>query len=406
MAQKQGLTAKAEELSRKLAAARLRAPCCRSGTGGPGGWDEGLTLRQEARARLGALDGEVLAGADEQAGASRRLADAELRFRSAQAERSDANRAFRLTLDREASATQALASQAGRAAASTRSRRSSRRPRGTWSASCACSRERELEEAEAAFRDADQHRREVDELRRQAGEQAVGRRVEVEALERSSPRGGGARASTTSSGRSGRRRRPARGAEAIESEIEGLDGQTSPLAERAASPWRRRRRATEKVEELEEIERRQQARLELLEARRRYRGDGRDALPPVPSRPGGGRPAGCSARGDRARAGAAGGARPAGRRGRLRGPPRGGRRRGRRRRDPRDVAAGGAGAARPVRRAAAVVRGRGRPGARGIVSTVLRDVYLASSIAEAADKQAAHPDRRSSRRTGRSWVRP
>ena len=272
MAQKhETLTAKAEELSRKLAAARLRA-MLQERDRRRSGWDEGLTLRQEARARLDALDGEVLAGADEQAGASRRLADAELRFRSAQAERSDADHAFRLTLDREASATQALASQAGRAARLDAIEAELSRAEGDMERVVRdlAGRERELEEAEAAFRDADQHRREVDELRRRAGEQAVGRRVEIEALERSISSGRARRAPRRRApGGPVERRRPARGAEAIESEIEGLDGQTSPLAERRVALEEERRRATEKVEELEGIERRQQARLELLEARRR-----------------------------------------------------------------------------------------------------------------------------------------
>jgi chromosome segregation protein len=69
------LTSQAEELSRKLAAARLRgllAERDRRRTG----WDEGLAQRQEARDRLDALDAEVLAGADARAAAARKLADA------------------------------------------------------------------------------------------------------------------------------------------------------------------------------------------------------------------------------------------------------------------------------------------------------------------------------------------
>ena len=57
--------------------------------------------------------------------------------------------------------------------------------------------------------------------------------------------------------------------EEIEHDIEQRDGQTAPLAERRAQLEAERHRATEKVEELEDVERRQQARLGLLEARRR-----------------------------------------------------------------------------------------------------------------------------------------
>ena len=396
MAQKhETLTAKAEELSRKLAAARLRA-LLEERDRRRGGWDEGLTLRQEARARLDALDGEVLAGADERAGASRRLADAELRFRSAQAERSDADQAFRLAMDREASASQALASQAGRAARLDAIEAELARAEGDVERVVRdlADRERELEEAEAAFRDADQHRREVDELRRRAGEQAAGRRVEVEALERSISSGEGERARLEEELRDVRARVEALRTEreATESEIEALDGQTSPLAERRVALEEERRRATEKVEELEDIERRQQARLELLEARRRdieetagmrflrsHRGRAAGVLRDLVRAEEGLERALLAALGpladavvyeDRDEAIAAA---PEGDGAIL------------------AIAAGGPvphvlSGERPLLSAV-----EADPAARGIVSTVLRDVYLASSIAEAAEKQAAHP---------------
>src|ERR687896_651366 len=146
------LTSQAEELSRKLAAARLRgllAERDRRRTG----WDEGLAQRQEARDRLDALDAEV-------------------HFRSAQADRTLAEQTFRKALDRENGARQALASQAGRAARLdaieaelARVEKDVERTVGELA-----ERERELDEAEAAFRDADQHRREVDELRRRVEE--------------------------------------------------------------------------------------------------------------------------------------------------------------------------------------------------------------------------------------------
>src|SRR5207342_3603040 len=54
------LATEAEELSRKLAAARLRA-LRREKDRRQAGWDEGLEARKTARARLDALDGDVLA---------------------------------------------------------------------------------------------------------------------------------------------------------------------------------------------------------------------------------------------------------------------------------------------------------------------------------------------------------
>ncbi len=58
------LTAKAEELSRKLAAARLRA-LLREQDRRRSGWDEGLERRQQARELLDTLDTDVLAAADD-----------------------------------------------------------------------------------------------------------------------------------------------------------------------------------------------------------------------------------------------------------------------------------------------------------------------------------------------------
>ena len=91
MAQKhETLTAEAETLSRKLAAARLRA-FLREKERRQGGWDEGLDKRTQARERLDALDGDVLATADARATASRALADAEQAFRQGSYDRARAD---------------------------------------------------------------------------------------------------------------------------------------------------------------------------------------------------------------------------------------------------------------------------------------------------------------------------
>ncbi|MDQ4108026.1 MAG: AAA family ATPase, partial [Actinomycetota bacterium] len=389
------LTSQAEELSRKLAAARLRgllAERDRRRTG----WDEGLAQRQEARDRLDALDVEVLAGADARAAAARKLADAELRFRSAQADRTMAEQTFRRALDRENGARQALASQAGRAARLDATEAELARVEKDVERTVGelAERERELDEAEAAFRDADQHRREVDELRRRAEEEAAGRRVEVEALGRVMSSGERERYTLEAALRDVRDRIAAVRAERgqVEADIEGLDGQTSPLAERRTQLETERRHAVEKVEELEDIERRQQARLDLLEARRRdieetagsrflraHRGRAAGALKDLVHAAEGLERALISAMGplsdavvyeDREEALAAapdgGGAILA-------------------------IAAGG-----PVTQGLSGERPLlsevdAEPAARGIVSTVLQDVYLADSIEEAAEKQATHP---------------
>jgi chromosome segregation protein len=391
----ESLSEQAEELSRKLAAARLRGLLAERERRSSG-WDQGLAEREEARARLDALDSEVLAGADERAGASRRLAESELRFRSAQADRSEAQQAFRSALDREGGSRQELASQAGRAARLDAIEAELARVEADLERTLAelGERERELDGAEAAFRDADQHRREVDELRRRAGEEAVGRRVEIEALERAISSGERERDRLEAELREIRDRSGALRTEQeeIEADIEGLDGQTSPLAERRTQLEDERRRATEKVEELEDIERRQQARSELLEARRRdieetagsrflktHRGRAAGVLKDLVHATEGLERALVSALGpladavvyeDREQALA--------------------------------VAPEGAGAILAIAAGGPVPQGlagerpllsqvNADPAARGIVSTVLRDVYLADSIEEAAEKQAAHP---------------
>jgi chromosome segregation protein len=396
------LSRQAEELSRKLAAARLRGLLAERERR-RSGWDEGLAQRQEARARLDALDAEVLAGADARAVAARGLADVELAFRNAQADRTEAEQAFRSAVDRESEARQALASQAGRAARidAIQAELSRAETDLERTVSELAQRERELEEAESAFRAADQHRREVDELRRRVGEEAVGRRVELEALERaisSGEREGdrlGAELGAVRDRIAALRTEQAE----IETDIERLDAQTSPLAERRTQLEAERRRAIEKVEELDDIERRQRSRLELLEARRRdieetagsrflksHRGRAAGVLKDLVRAEAGLDRALLAALGPLADAvvyedrGQALAAAPEGDGAIL------------------AIAAGG-----PVTQGLSGERPLlsavdADPAARGIVSTVLRDVYLATSIEEAAQKQDAHP--------GASFVTP
>jgi chromosome segregation protein len=398
----ESLTNKAEELSKKLAAARLRGLLAERDRRS-GGWDEGQELRREARARLDALDADVLAGADARATAARALADAELRFRSTQADRTDAERAFREAVDREAAARAALADHAGRAARLDAVDAELARVDADLERTIVdlAAREAELDAAEAAFREADHHRREVDELRRRAGEEAVGRRVEIDALERtiSSGEREGERLDAGVEDVAGRRARIAAEREEIEHDIEQRDGQTAPLAERRAQLETERHRATEKVEELEDVERRQQARLELLEARRRdieetsgtrflraNRGRAAGLLKELVRAEEGLERALASALGPFADAVVY---------------------------EDRDealaAAPGGDGAIIAIAAGGPVPQGLSgerpllskvdaEPIARGIVSTVLRDVYLADSIEDAASKQAAHP--------GASFVTP
>ena len=390
----EALTGQAEEIARKLAAARLRGLLAERERR-RSGWDEGLSLRQAARERLDALDADVLAGADARASASRALADAELAFRSAQAERTEAALVFRAAVDAEAEARQASASHAARAARLDAIDEEIRRVEGDLARTISelGERERELDQAELQFQEAEGRRREIDELRRRAGEVAAGRRVEVEALERAIASGDRERSRFDAELGAVRERIGVRETEReeIDSDIERLDAQSTPLAERRAALEAERHRLSRTIEELEEIERRHQARTDLLEARRRdieetagsrfARSHRRAAgiLRDLVRAEEGLDRALVAALGPLADAvvyedrGEALAAAPEGDGAIL------------------AIAAGGPvpqglSGERPLLSAV-----RADPAARGIVSTVLRDVYLADTIEDAADKQAAHP---------------
>ncbi len=268
----ESLTAQADELSQKLAAARLRA-LLRERERRKSGWDEGLEKRKAARERLDALDDEVLSAADARASASRTLADAEQAFRQTQFERTRGQERFRAAVDQEAAARQALASQAAGAArvdAMDDDLRKLAEELETVVAALEV-RERELVEAEAAFRLAEEERRRIDEERRRIGEEAAGRRAEVEALERSLTGSERERERLNASLTSVRERIAEVEAEraGLESEIETFDDQSAPMAEKRSQLEAERRRLVERVEELDDIRRRHEARRDLLEARRR-----------------------------------------------------------------------------------------------------------------------------------------
>ncbi len=389
------LSAQAEELSRKLAAARLRA-LLHERERRQIGWDEGLEARRAARERLDGLDGDVLRVADERAASARALAEAEQRSRSAQADRTHAEQLLRGAVKREAEARQNLAAEASRTvrldavdrelvvAQDRLARVLEELERG----------ERELEEAESAFHVAEERRREIEDRRRRMGEEAAGRRAEMEALRRSLASSEREHERLDESLRevAGRGQVIDDERKALESEIERLDAQSSPLADRLAGLEQERRRSIEKIEELEEAERRHQTRRDLLEARRidieetagsrflkSHRGRGVGLLRDLVRAEDGLERALIASLGPLADAVVY---------------------------DDGDMAladaSDGDGAILAIARGGPVALGlRGErallsavhaePAARGIASTVLRDVYLAADVDEAAEKQTAHP---------------
>ena len=389
------LTSEAEELSRKLAAARLRA-LRREKERRQSGWDEGLEARKAARERLDALDGDVLAAADARASASTALADTELAFRQTQHDRGRAQERFRLAVQREGEARQELAAQAGRAVRIDAVHEEIDRIEAMLAGVVTDleTRERELVEAEEAFRRAEEDRRRIEEERRRIGEDAAGRRAEVEALERSVASSERERDRLTVTVEEVRARIGEVESEraGLESEIETFDDQSAPMSEKRTQLEVERRGLVDKIEELEDVRRRHENRRDLLEARRQdieetagsrfltaHRGRAIGLLKDLVKVEAGLERALVAALGpladavvyddgERALADA-----PDGDGAIL------------------AIAAGG-----PVpmglpgeRRLLTVVDAE--PASRGIVSTVLRDVYLAADVAEASEKQGRHP---------------
>ncbi len=389
------LTGEADTLSRKLVAARLRA-LRREQERRRSGWDDGLERRRAARERLDGLDSGVLAAADARAAASIALADAEQAFRLTQTRRSHAQDAFRAAVDREAEARADLAAQAERAVRLDAVDEELVRVQAQLAEAIADLevKEAELALAERAFGEAEDERRRIEEARRRIGEDAAGRRAEVEALERSlvatereRDRLDAARSAV------GERIAEAEAERAgLAAEIETFDDQSAPMSEKRTQLDVERRSLIDKIEELEEIRRRHENRRDLLEARRRdieetagsrflseHTGRAVGLLKDLVKVEPGLERALVAALGpladavvyddgDRALADASSGD------GAI-----------------LAIAAGG-----PVPMGLRGERGLltaaiAEPAARGIVSTVLRDVYLADDIAEAAHKQREHP---------------
>ena len=388
------LTAEAEQLSRRLAAARLRA-LLRERDRRAEGWQRGLDERTAARERLDALDLEVLAAADARAEASSALADAELTFRSSGEDRRLAEQSYREAVEREGAAREALATQASSAARIDAVDDEIRRIEAELVELLTAleGSERELETAEQAFREAEEERHRIEELRQRAGEQAAGRRAEIEATERSLASSERERERLADSLATVRERIAEVDAErgGLEAEIETFDDQSAPMAEKRAALEVERRGLVDRIEELDDVRRRHEARRDLLEARRQdieetagsrfltgRKGRAIGLLKDLVRVEAGLERALVSALGPLADAVVYEDAERA-----IADAPEG------------DgailaIASGGpvpAGLSGERRLLAAV---DAEPAARGIASTILRDVYLASTVAEAAEKQRAH----------------
>lgn len=264
------LTAEADALTVKLAAARLRDLMTERARRASG-WDEGLERRKSARERLDGLDERVGGAADGRARAAWALQDSEGRFREAQAAKSAAELELRRALELESEARQALSAESGRGIRLQALEDDLRRIQGRLVEVAAehAEREREVELAEREFAIAVETRREVEDDRRRASEAAAAHRAEMETLRRSLASYERERSRLEASLTQVRDRREAavRERDGLTEDVERLDAETTPLAERRSELERERHGLADAVTELEEALRRHQARRNLLEAR-------------------------------------------------------------------------------------------------------------------------------------------
>jgi chromosome segregation protein len=265
------LTAEADAVAVKLAAARLRELLAERDRR-TGGWNEGLDLRKQARERLDSLDQDVASAADARAGAVWRLQEAEALFRQSQQEKSSAERSLRMAVEAESMVRMQLATEASRHIRLTAMDEDSARMEARLAEVAAEleQRERELDEAERGFREAVEARWLVEEERRRISEEAAAHRAEMETLRASLASQDRERARLEEHlGEVRRRRTAVEGERArLGGEVERLDGEGAPISERKAAAERERLELAHRVGELEEGERRLLGRRELLEARK------------------------------------------------------------------------------------------------------------------------------------------
>jgi chromosome segregation protein len=229
------ITAQADELAWRLAAARLRD--LRTDRGRKqGGWEEGLARRTAAKDRLEQLDADIERLSAARAEAAQELAEAQEAHGAAEREKLDADRSLRETLQRESEAKdRRAAADAGSGRLATlrdeigRAEGSLRETQATLA-----EREIELEGAERTFREQERARLDAEDERRRLVEEAATHRAEVETLRRSLESYDRERAMVVESLEAVRARIAEISAERerLEQEIENLDAEETPLAER------------------------------------------------------------------------------------------------------------------------------------------------------------------------------
>jgi len=264
------LTGEADAVATRLAAVRLRELWDERARRASG-WDDGLAERAAARERLDALDERAGSVADERARAVWALQEAEAAWTQARSARSTAELELRRAVELESQARQALAAEAGREVRLPsliddlgRLEERAAEVEGELE-----EREHALDDAEREFRAAAEARRAAEEDRRRIAEEQAAHRGEMETLRRSLALHDRERSRLQDALGQVEARRVALSEEreALAAEVERLDASTAPLGDRRADLERERHGLSDKVAELEEAVRRQEQRREVLRAR-------------------------------------------------------------------------------------------------------------------------------------------
>src|SRR5581483_952633 len=380
------LTAEADAVAVRLAAARLRDLLAERERR-HAGWDEGLARRKEARERLDALDEEVGRAADERARAVWALQQREAALERAQNEKSAAELELRRAVEAESAARTSLAREATRHVRLSAMDEDLERVRARLSevSEELERREEELSRAEREYLMRVEARRQAEDERRRLFEEAAARRAEVETLQRSLSGYERARVRGRMAAATDERER-------LEREIERLDAEVSPLSERRGALEDERGALASKVAELEDVLRRHENRRAILLARKEDLEEtpGSRFLQGRPGRALGllGQLVEAEPGWERALAAALGPMADAvvyeHESDAIADAPQG---------DGATLAIAGGGPSSSVipgeRALLEVVRAH--PAARGLVCSVLKDVYVSGALEEAVDKRARHP---------------
>jgi chromosome segregation protein len=266
------LTEEAEGLAWRLAGARLRELLAEREAHTPA-WKEGQARRKQAEDRLATLDREIAELAERLARAEENLASAEAAERESVRARSEAEAALREAVRLEGEARARAAAEAGRTSRLDVLEEEIGRDAAELEAVLTAlqKQETELARAELSFSTSERARREADERRQEAQEQAVVRLAEARSLRRSVDLSQSERDRLMESlDEVGRRETEVQAErDALEEEVERLDASSAPAADRLTRLRRAGERIGAEVTAAEDRERQLAARRQGLEARRR-----------------------------------------------------------------------------------------------------------------------------------------